>query len=353
MPDPLNIDAVLAAYPVIGQPTAVRYLGGAGGFSGARFWRVETTGNAFCLRRWPAEYPRVDELEFMHKVLGHVRATGFEVAAVPLDSSSGVTYLPHSGHLWELAPWMPGEPDSSEQPSEMRVAAAMECLARFHRASEEFAWPRQATKGGACPTVGASLGIHRRRELLQAWLTGRAAQLEEVVGRGAGWPAMERRGERLLRCFPERAPAVARILAQSANCPVPLQPCIRDVWYDHLLFEGDQVTGLIDFGSMGVDNISCDVARLLGSLARGDRNLWQAGIRAYATIRPLSEAELGLVEAFDRSGVLLGALNWAAWVFLEGRVFEEPESVLGRMDALMARLESDTGSPPTERGLLL
>lgn len=314
---------------------------------------MEATGNAFCLRRWPVEYPRAGELEFVHKVLCHVRAKGFEVAAVPLESSSGVTYQSHSGHLWELEPWMPGEADSSERPSEMRVAAAMECLARFHRASEGFEWSQQDTKGGACPAVGASPGIRRRRELLEAWLTGRAAQLEEAIRRGTKWPAMEQRIEQLLRHIPERAPLVARNLAQFSNCPVPLQPCIRDVWYDHILFEGERVTGLIDFGSMGLDNVACDVARLLGSLFRADRDLWQVGIRAYASVRPLSEAELGLVEAFDKSGVLLGALNWAAWVFLEGRIFEEPEAVLERMDALMARLESDTDSPPRERGLIL
>lgn len=353
MPEPLNFDAVLAAYPVIGQPTAVRYLGGAGGFSGARFWRVETAGNVFCLRRWPAEYPREDELVFVHEVLRHTRTKGFDVAAVPIESSRGATYQSHCGHLWQLEPWMPGRPDSSVRPSEIRVASAMKCLARFHRASEEFEWPQQVTKGRAWPTIGPSPGVRARRELLQAWLSGRVPQLADAVRQGATWPAMEQRVERLLRYFPERAPSVASSLAQFDNCPVPLQPCIRDVWYDHMLFEGDRVSGLIDFGSMGLDNVACDVARLLGSFFRGDRQLWEAGIRGYASIRPLSEAELGLVQAFDNSGVLLGALNWAAWVFLEGRVFEEPEAVLERMNALMARLESDTDSPPRERGLIL
>jgi Ser/Thr protein kinase RdoA (MazF antagonist) len=134
---------------------------------------------------------------------------------------------------------------------------------------------------------------------------------------------------------------------------VSLQPCIRDVWQDHVLFQGDEVTGLIDFGSMGTDNVSCDVARLLGSYAGNSQPLWQAGIEAYATVRELSHTELGLVRAFDRSGVLLGAFNWAAWVLLEGRVFEEPLAVLRRMDALMERLETSSQPLPSGRGGVL
>ena len=349
----LNLDAVFAAYPGIGRVTDARYLGGAGGFSGARFWRVETSKGPFCLRRWPVEYPPVGELDFMHRVLWHARAKGFEVAAVPLKNSDGATYVSHCGHLWELTPWLVGEADASEQPSDARVAASMECLARFHRASEEFAWDQPSVHGSACPIVGVSPGVGKRTDLLRIWITGRSSELQEAVKRGTEWPEMERMVEQLLRCLPCRVPAVADHLTLFGNCPVALQPCIRDVWQDHILFDGNRVTGLIDFGSMGIDNVSCDVARLLGGLSGGDSNVWQIGLRAYASIRPLSEVELGLAEAFAQSGVLLGALNWAGWVFLERRVFEEPQAVLRRMKALMVRLESDTDLPPSGRELLL
>jgi Ser/Thr protein kinase RdoA (MazF antagonist) len=113
------------------------------------------------------------------------------------------------------------------------------------------------------------------------------------------------------------------------------------------------VSGLIDFGSMGVDNVSCDVARLLGSLVRRDSRLWRVGLASYGAIRPLSEVESELVRAFDASGALLGALNWAAWALLESRVFEEPQAVLQRIDALMSRLETTPSFPPSGRGLVL
>jgi Ser/Thr protein kinase RdoA (MazF antagonist) len=125
------------------------------------------------------------------------------------------------------------------------------------------------------------------------------------------------------------------------------------VWSDHILFEADRVTGLIDFGSMRIDNVSCDIARLLGGMSSVNSDLWRAGMQAYAAIRPLARPEMNLAEAFHRSGILLGVLNWSAWVFLDHRTFEEPQTVLQRMDALMSRIQSDLGLPPTGRELLL
>lgn len=51
-----------------------------------------------------------------------------------------------------------------------------------------------------------------------------------------------------------------------ADVSFRLQPCIRDIWHDHVLFDGDRVTGLIDFGAMQIDTPATDIARLVGSL---------------------------------------------------------------------------------------
>ena len=335
----INIDPILTAYPVLRHSVRAHYLAGAGGFSGARFWRIESASGTFCLRRWPVEYPRTTELGFIHEVLHYAKAQGFPIAAVPLPNINGTTYVSHSGHLWELAPWMPGKPELSKPPLEARVFAAMQCLANFHRATQTFAWDLPTTFRQACPSTKPSPGLHNRIELSRTWMTGRASQLEIALRRGIGWPAMEQRASQLLQLLPELLPKITDELATSRNAPVPLQPCIRDVWPDHLLFDGNRVTGLIDFGSMGIDNVACDIARLLGGFATGDSTLWHVGLQAYTSIRSLSQAESDLASVFDQSGVLFGALNWAAWVFLDQRVFEEPQAVLDRMDALLARLE--------------
>jgi homoserine kinase type II len=152
------------------------------------------------------------------------------------------------------------------------------------------------------------------------------------------WPELAR----LAREFTHRAPPaldrVAKRLESAVRCQVPLQPCIRDVWHDHVLFTGEQVSGLIDFGAMRVDNIACDIARLVGSFVADDVPKWSAAVAAYSSIRPLSDSERELVAAFDQSTVLLGGLNWVRWIYVEGRSFPDRRRVAERLSALLGRL---------------
>ncbi len=96
-------------------------------------------------------------------------------------------------------------------------------------------------------------------------------ELRTVVGSGWRW----RYGAGTLA---SRAGA-AELLA------APLQPCIRDVWHDHVLFVGDDVSGLVDFGAMQPDSVAADIARLLGSLAGDDRQAWTIGLAAYESVQ--------------------------------------------------------------------
>ncbi|MDI9444063.1 MAG: phosphotransferase [Planctomycetota bacterium] len=349
-PDPL---AVLAAYPAVVRPTRLLALGGAGGFSGARFWRAEAEAGPYCLRRWPADYPGPAELRFIHAVLRHARERGFCLAPVPLEARGGQPYVSRGGHLWELSPWMPGKADFAASPTAPRLKAAAACLAEFHRAVEDLCWTGSSSGPGATRGEGPSPGIAHRLAVLREWLTVRARLLHDALAGPAAWPEIADRAERVLKLLPRAAPAVYDQLASVQRHRVPLQPCLGDIWHDHLLSQGDRVTGLVDFGAMRWDNVSCDLARLLGSLAGSNRALWEVGVSAYEAVRPVSEAERNLANAFDVSGLLLGALNWASWTILDGRVFEEPCAVLQRMDDLIARLETLQFDIPNRRGLVL
>ncbi len=100
------------------------------------------------------------------------------------------------------------------------------------------------------------------------------------------------------------------------------------------------VVGLVDFGSSRVDNVSADLARLLGSLAGDDRQWWQIGLATYQAVHPLEEAELFLVKAFDRSTVLMSGLNWIDWIYRQGRVFVSGDAIPRRLDEILLRLEN-------------
>lgn len=320
--------SVLGAYS-IPKPERVEPLGGAGGFSGAQFWRIKTLGSLLCLRRWPRENPTEEGLCFIHDVLFHVAREGFRSLPVPQLASRGRSFVSHGGHLWELTPWMPGEADFRENPTPKRLTAAMQTLARFHLAAASY--PEVRIHRG--PSPGIRDRLNRARQLFLVGLSELADRVD--LGR---YPQIGSIAKETLALAPVAVPAVLPLLESLASQQVPLQPCIRDIWHDHVLFEGDQMTGLIDFGSMQVDNVATDVARLLGSLAGDDADPWRVGLEAYQAVRPLNEIELLLVEAFDKSTVLLSGLNWIDWIYRQGRTFDDWQAVAGRLQGILGRL---------------
>jgi Ser/Thr protein kinase RdoA (MazF antagonist) len=112
-----------------------------------------------------------------------------------------------------------------------------------------------------------------------------------------------------------------------------------DIWHDHVLFRGDAVTGLVDFGGVKTDHVTVDVARLLGSLVEDRAGLRAAGLEAYRRIRPLSLEEEELITVLDETGTLVGLMTWIKWLYVEGKRFEDRASAARRLQALVERVE--------------
>lgn len=324
----MDLTPVLAEYGLVGVPRDE--LGGAGGFSGAEFWRLASPDGLLCLRRWPRESPTPEQLGQIHALLRHVAAAGFARVPVPRETRRGASFVFCDGSLWEVTPWLPGAADSAPRPSPVRLQAALETLAEFHRAAQSFPLPG--------PAVGPSPGIAYRTSRLQQGLGGGWERLRQAIRPGV-WPGLEEIAERICRLAAQAAPAVAGLLAQVSRHEISLQPVIGDIWQDHVLFVGDRVSGLIDFGSVRRDSVAADVARLLGSMAADDPTAWQAGQDAYQRVRPLSESERALVTAFDRSTALLAGLNWLEWIYCDGRGFQQRQEVFARITGCLHRLE--------------
>ena len=127
-------------------------------------------------------------------------------------------------------------------------------------------------------------------------------------------------------------------LRVAASLRVRLQPCIRDIWDQHVLFEGDRVAGIVDFGAMRIDNVATDIQRLLGSMAGNVRDAWERGIKAYSATRELADDERRLIATLDRSTLLLSGMNWLRWLFLENRQFDDFAAVIARLCTIRNRL---------------
>jgi homoserine kinase type II len=325
-----DVAAVLAAYPAELQPTQIDDITAGAGFSGARLWRLTAPAGRLCLRRWPPEHPSAERLPHIHAVLRHVAAVGLHVVPVPRVTSRGNSFVEHGGTLWEIAPWLPGTADYHADPRPQRLAAAMQTLARFHAASERF--PGLSQRRVPSPALAERLALLRRLRHTEL------AQLAVAV-RGRTPDAIAVRARRLMDLFPQLASPIQSQLEGAGEVPTRLIPCLRDIWHDHVLFRGDEVTGLLDFGSLRNESVAGDLARLLGSLVSDDAERWRQGLAAYQQVRPLDVADVSLIDAFDRSAVLLSGMNWLRWICLEGRRFERMTPVLERLDEALCRAE--------------
>jgi Ser/Thr protein kinase RdoA (MazF antagonist) len=335
---------VLEQYPLASSPRTRRadaaplaLLGNAGGFSGARLWRVDSLAGRLCLRAWPSRESSAQRLSQIHRLMVLASEAGLRFVPVVLVTSAGGTWVEAAGRLWDLTTWMPGQADFHAHPTRPRLEAACTALAHLHRA-----W------AGVAPTMAPCPAVQRRLERIRDWTS-----LVE-----SGWdPRPWVRADDPVRPWLERAwpllrqriEQIPQQLASWTERPVPLQPCLCDVWHDHLLFTADEVTGLIDFGSIKVDHVAIDLARLLGSLIGDDAESRAVGLGAYGRVCRLSPGDEALVAVLDETGTLLGAANWLMWLYQEGRTFDDRTAVARRLGELVERIER---WGPTEIGKL-
>ena len=131
--------SVLAFYDLdSSRGCRIEALENAGGWSGAKLWRItDLAGRQLCLRRWPKENPTPNRLRQIHGVLAVV-APELPVAAYPLPTMQGQTFVEHDDRLWELTEWRPGKADYQSNPGRARLRSAMQTLARFHELAARY-----------------------------------------------------------------------------------------------------------------------------------------------------------------------------------------------------------------------
>ena len=214
----------------------------------------------------------------------------------------------------------------------------MRALAELHQV-----WLNQPWTGFDEPPLRtvAAPGLTQRVRWLRQLLATEFDQLRHLV-RQAAPTRLRELALQVFANFPPLAARWQRDLFLAAEIAVPLQVCLRDVWHDHVLFVGDRVSGIIDYGAMNVDTPAADLARLLDSCVADDEAGWKLAFDSYSDIRPLSSAERTLCRAYQRSSILLTGLQWITWLFRESRQFApgQPEERL--QIALSRMVESET-----------
>jgi Ser/Thr protein kinase RdoA (MazF antagonist) len=320
--------AVVDRFPAVKPKGEVQFLHNHGGFSGARLWRVEAADGWLCLRAWPFLQLLEDYLPKVHHLMERARAAGLSFVPSVYHTARGETYVQHADRFWDFTMWMPGHADFHNAPSSHRLAQGCTALAQLHET-----WKPASTHRALCPAIRRRLQKHGDWAELAAsgWRPAIAHDPEDPFTESVG------RASRLLDHWLQRIPPM---LAPWMERVVSVQPCHCDLWQDHVLYEKDDVVGLIDYGSVKTDHVAVDLARLLGSMAGDDQDLWAAGLAGYRTVRPLSAEEETLVHVLDRTGTVLALANWFKWLYKEKRAFPDRRAVARRLTDLVNRVET-------------
>lgn len=302
-------DKLLIPYGVRGFKRAM------GGLSSALTWSCQSIQGETCLRAWPEGGITPERLHFIHAALLQARSEGIEIVPQVHTADSGSTFIEAAGRLWELTQWMPGTADYLQQPSDLRLRSAMSALAQLHRvwATHTIAQPSPA--------------VASRVELLKMWLCAPPVRFD-----GSGLASKDTWENQLaaetLGALTRWGPSLLAQLQELAPERSETHFVLRDIWSDHVLFTGDQVTGIIDFGAARVDEPATDVARLLGSLEPSDSGRWSLGLELYKDASGVVDQRR--VELLDRASTLLSAAQWLRWLLVEQREFPVPKPYLYR-----------------------
>lgn len=285
---------VLALYgPAL---AGLRWVPVSGGFSGALVWR----GDDFALKAYPPHVPP-EHVSQVHAWMRQVAHLPFVPAVIP--TTRHATLTTHAGRVWELVRWMPGSPGVTPA----QLPHAVEALAQLHRT-----WEPRPPQLAPCPGVG------RRLDVLRSWRPPADATLRRAAD-----------------VVTRLAPHAVRALEPWATRPVPVQPCLCDVHADHVLFDGDHVSGVVDYGAMKIDHVAVDLARFLGSAALSEQEFVWA-VSEYRALGGPVDPEL--VRLLDLSGVVCAL---AVWCSRRAEVASATH-VRNRMMRLVARAEMFT-----------
>ena len=233
----------------------------AGGLSGARLWRLQCDDHELCLRRWPKVHPSSAELQELHSFISHVWSEGLRIVPLPQHTFARQSYLSHDGYLWELTPWLPG--DIPAVLTREQTTAALTTLANFHQVAATFT----SLQSGHSP------GLLKRIAILTELSAGGVGQLERTVQNATRRPVRDHAQDMLEEVKRALATSIP-LVTDAASQFYPLQWCLRDIHRGNLLFANDHVTGLVDFGAASIDSVAGDIARLVGSIAGDDPQIW-------------------------------------------------------------------------------
>lgn len=321
-----EVEALARAFGV--RVRAATHIGQRGGFGGCYIVRLETDAGPRCLRRWPAGAP-VERVHFLQAVVRHARARDFTLFPWNVAAPDGSITVVRGGHVWELTSWAAGRPDYEQAPSPARLAAAAQAIGRMHAALDGFVPPGHRYE---LDPAAAFAALKERYRTLGAQIRADLTRTGRICAPSVAPPSVTERGDvesgsferervaalRLLAALPGAHGRVARALARYAEVFRDVTRVAHgDIDPEHVFFQADKVTGIIDFDETAFRPQAGDVAMLLERFTGWQPKAVRTAIAAYRAIRPLSDAETAALPAL----ATLAIVGWA-WEPLQRRFVE-------------------------------
>ncbi|MEM9586439.1 MAG: phosphotransferase [Planctomycetota bacterium] len=326
------------------------------GLSGASVFRVRMeSGSTVALKRLPAQV-KLERVREIHGVADRL-ATCCRQLVNYLPFQSGDSLYRDGNRWWEATQWRSGEP-LPRSASESLIRAGAETIARTHGCASEVIGSRESVPQAILDRIERTrvLDLQLRRCGLVQGTSASVANRFSLEGRlapdlaaalvaatellGSGWAAAT---DRFL-------PSLKRA-ARSAV----VHYVLRDGHRENVLFDGDQVSGLIDLDALRIDTPAIDVARWVSGFFTGDspnpgvglawdgekdvsgrlNAVWNAATAGFASVQPLDERTERTARLLLLCSAWITLANWVVWLGIERRSFGVPQTDLAeRIDSV-------------------
>jgi hypothetical protein len=338
-----NFNRVAQSFGI--EVQSVKKVGG--GFSDAAVFHVMTPDDCgFALRKTPMAAalpaPRLRALRRLLRVVNDQGVNVVPVALEPLpslllhmceadDILAEEFWVRQGADVWQAEPWMPGAPAEASLTDE-QLRSALHCLHSFHECART-ATAEILPNEWFYSASGPSPGLKRRLAIAGELSSGLLQTLRSAAATDPD-PQFRALAIRICQSIdPWLSWLVAR-LSRLSSQSFMLQPVIRDLWRAHVLFTGDQVTGLIDLSAAASDHVCLDLSRLFRSWFGSDVQRVRHAAEQFSAYRHLSQIEWTLLDAFDAATVLLSPITWLRRRFESGDQSRCRDDVLVRLTEL-------------------
>lgn len=242
------------------------------GLSDSHVWKVRSGESAYCLKLHPASSRLpLSEIHFYQKLL----AVRFPIIPRPCTfDTSGTTFLETSSGKWELMPWLPGQAkETIDSFSRHDIQQVMQGIADVQTYLAEQQSQRLSKSLGNSNQMVPKGWLDRHRELQ---IPLKLPNVPANAAREFQWHYTN-----LARIETANLQRVSQHLSSMIQANRTCIWSLRDLWRANVIFDGEKLTGFIDFSAARLDWPGFPILRFLASAIDFRRESWCDALKRY------------------------------------------------------------------------